>query len=81
MDGWMNGFMLWHVEHMLSTPAECCLLRAHAQILKAFTPALTLVLCVGAGLERASWPLATSVMLIAGGTSMCVPTVMIAGVQ
>jgi hypothetical protein len=40
------------------------------QILKAFTPALTLVLCVGAGLERLTWPLATSVMLIAGGTSM-----------
>jgi hypothetical protein len=39
------------------------------QILKAFTPALTLLLCVLAGLERPRWPLLLSVLLIAGGTA------------
>ncbi len=39
------------------------------QILKAFTPALTLLLCVAAGLERPTIPLLSSVMLIAGGTA------------
>mmetsp|Transcript_23309 Transcript_23309/g.59602 ORF Transcript_23309/g.59602 Transcript_23309/m.59602 type:complete len:393 (-) Transcript_23309:96-1274(-) len=45
---------------------------AFIQILKAFTPALTLVLCVLAGLERPQWPLALSVLLIAGGTASAV---------
>jgi drug/metabolite transporter (DMT)-like permease len=38
------------------------------QILKAFTPALTLVLCVVAGLERLHWPLMLSIVLITFGT-------------
>ncbi|KAL6751170.1 hypothetical protein V8C86DRAFT_2784101 [Haematococcus lacustris] len=45
---------------------------AFIQILKAFTPALTLLLCVLAGLERPQWPLLLSVSLIAGGTACAV---------
>ncbi len=45
---------------------------ATAQILKAFTPALTLLLCVAAGLERLTWPLSLSVLLIAVGTASAV---------
>lgn len=41
------------------------------QILKAFTPALTLLLCVLFGLEKPQWPLALSVLFIAGGTARC----------
>lgn len=37
--------------------------------LQAFTPALTLLLCVLAGLERFTWPLLLSVLMIAGGTA------------
>ncbi|PNH09282.1 putative sugar phosphate/phosphate translocator [Tetrabaena socialis] len=39
------------------------------QIIKAFTPALTLLLCCAAGLERPHWPLLVSVAMIAGGTA------------
>ncbi len=39
------------------------------QILKAFTPALTLVMCVAMGLEQPSWQLLLSLLLIAGGTT------------
>jgi len=42
---------------------------AFIQILKAFTPALTLLLCVLAGVERPHLPLLASVLLIASGTA------------
>lgn len=45
---------------------------AFIQILKAFTPALTLMLCVIFGLERLHWPLVLSTMLIALGTASVV---------
>jgi hypothetical protein len=38
------------------------------QILKAFTPAITMVLAVGAGLEVLTLPLAAAVVLIGSGT-------------
>ncbi len=41
----------------------------HRPLLQAFTPALTLLLCVLAGLERFTWPLLLSVLMIAGGTA------------
>ena len=42
------------------------------QILKAFTPALTLMLCVVAGLESLQWPLMLSIGLITVGTGSSV---------
>ncbi|GFR52179.1 hypothetical protein Agub_g14716 [Astrephomene gubernaculifera] len=42
---------------------------AFIQILKAFTPAITLLLCLAAGLERPAWPLVGAVGMIAGGTA------------
>ncbi|GAX82237.1 hypothetical protein CEUSTIGMA_g9665.t1 [Chlamydomonas eustigma] len=42
------------------------------QILKAFTPALTLLLCVIVGLERMHWPLVLSIALITFGTANAV---------
>lgn len=42
------------------------------QILKAFTPALTLLLCVLSGLEQPQWPLLLSVLLIAMGTTSAI---------
>ncbi|MEW5316001.1 MAG: hypothetical protein WDW38_007395 [Sanguina aurantia] len=42
---------------------------AFIQILKAFTPGLTLLLCLAAGLERAALPLAAAIALIALGTA------------
>ncbi|GLC38079.1 hypothetical protein PLESTF_000313100 [Pleodorina starrii] len=39
------------------------------QILKAFTPAITLALCVAARLERPSPPLLTAIAMIVGGTA------------
>lgn len=42
---------------------------AFIQILKAFTPALTLTLCVLAGMEKFNLPLVLSVLMIAMGTA------------
>ncbi|KAG2498227.1 hypothetical protein HYH03_003977 [Edaphochlamys debaryana] len=42
---------------------------AFIQILKAFTPAITLLLCAAAGLERPTPPLAASIAMIALGTA------------
>ena len=42
------------------------------QILKAFTPALTLMLCVVVGLESLQWPLLLSIALITVGTGSSV---------
>lgn len=47
----------------------CPVLHVLMQILKAFTPALTLLLAVLTGLEAPRWPLAMSVLLIASGTT------------
>lgn len=41
--------------------------RGYAQVL---TPAVTLALCAACGLERLSWPLLTSVVLITMGTGV-----------
>jgi hypothetical protein len=45
---------------------------AFIQILKAFTPAVTMILCLAIGVEALSLPLVASILLIALGTSAAV---------